>query len=152
MEEVWTALPGRVCESKAGRDKKSRFIIIAVADKDFVLLADGKYRTLAKPKRKRLKHLAMRREFIEGLAEKFSNKSRVFDSEIKSALNKIEAAEKTETDGRAAEIKEQQEPAKPKKAAKAKGQGETKEGQEKKKGNKKGSICQEKTISKRKAK
>ncbi len=45
---------GRVAVSKAGRDKGRAFVILELADKDHVLIADGKLRKLEKPKRKSL--------------------------------------------------------------------------------------------------
>ena len=50
---------GRVVWSRAGRDKKRPFLIVGIADDGKVLIADGKLRTLAKPKKKNLKHLVI---------------------------------------------------------------------------------------------
>ncbi len=45
-----------VC-SKAGRDK-GRFFAVLALEGEYALIADGMLRKLAKPKRKKLKHLA----------------------------------------------------------------------------------------------
>lgn len=45
-----------VC-SKAGRDKGRFFAVLAIED-DFAIIADGDLRKIAKPKRKKRKHLA----------------------------------------------------------------------------------------------
>lgn len=72
------------------------FMIHSVIDKDFVLIVDGQYRKLANPKRKRVKHLKMQPEFLESIAEKLEKSLKVFDSEVKSALLKIEKAKAAE--------------------------------------------------------
>ena len=48
---------GTVIYSKAGRDKKRTFAVLAQEDQ-LLLLSDGATRTLAHPKRKKLMHLA----------------------------------------------------------------------------------------------
>lgn len=75
---------GQVVKSKAGRDKDKLFVIIDVIDKDFVLLADGKYRKINNPKKKKIKHLAVYNSTIEGLSEK-ANKE-INDAYIRKAL------------------------------------------------------------------
>lgn len=47
---------GMLVRSKAGHDQGEIFIITAVDDA-YVYLADGKYRTLDKPKKKKKKHV-----------------------------------------------------------------------------------------------
>ena len=47
---------GQIVISKAGRDKGERFVVIGL-DGEFALLADGKGRSLAGPKRKKRKHI-----------------------------------------------------------------------------------------------
>ena len=49
--------PGRIVCSKAGRDEGRLFLVLSVLDEDFVTVADGKLRTLDRPKKKRKKHL-----------------------------------------------------------------------------------------------
>ncbi len=44
-------------ESTAGRDRGRLYLVIGV-EAPFALVADGKSRTLASPKKKRLKHIA----------------------------------------------------------------------------------------------
>jgi ribosomal protein L14E/L6E/L27E len=47
---------GTVVFSKAGRDKGGAMVVLA-AEENFLTLADGKRRTLASPKRKKVKHV-----------------------------------------------------------------------------------------------
>lgn len=62
---------GQVVVSRMGHDKQRVYLIVAVLGEDFVLCADGKYRTLDNPKQKRLKHLKLLGE-CEAAAEKVS--------------------------------------------------------------------------------
>ena len=48
---------GDIVISKAGHDKDSPFVVTAVVNDDFVLIADGTSRTVENPKLKRKKHL-----------------------------------------------------------------------------------------------
>ena len=48
---------GRLVRSKAGRDKKRTLAVLAV-EGQMLLLADGNLRTLARPKRKKMRHVA----------------------------------------------------------------------------------------------
>ena len=48
---------GRLVRSKAGRDSGRTLAVLAV-DGQMLLLADGKLRTLARPKRKKRRHVA----------------------------------------------------------------------------------------------
>lgn len=47
---------GMVVRSVAGRDKGRLHVVIA-ADDEFALIADGKWRKIQSPKRKKLKHI-----------------------------------------------------------------------------------------------
>ena len=48
--------PGDVVVSRAGRDAGRPFVVLSLPEPDYALLADGKLRTLEKPKRKKLRH------------------------------------------------------------------------------------------------
>lgn len=49
--------PLDVIRSMAGRDKNRLMVIISVKDEEYVYVADGKLRTLARPKLKKKKHI-----------------------------------------------------------------------------------------------
>ncbi|MBR2176613.1 MAG: KOW domain-containing RNA-binding protein [Clostridia bacterium] len=55
---------GTVVRSKAGHDKGSFFVVIGTDD-DSALIADGKSRTAAQPKRKKLIHLAFTKTVLD---------------------------------------------------------------------------------------
>lgn len=54
---------GMIVKSKAGRDK-GRFMVVTAVEGDFAFIADGKERKLEKPKKKRLKHIAVTKTVI----------------------------------------------------------------------------------------
>lgn len=48
---------GSICRALAGRDKGKYFVVSEVLEGEYVHLADGRGRKLAKPKRKKRMHL-----------------------------------------------------------------------------------------------
>ena len=77
---------GEIVYSKAGRDKEGYYIVVEKVDDNFVKIADGKYRTIAKPKLKKVKHLKVLGIVFSGIATKLSEGKQVFDAEIVSSL------------------------------------------------------------------
>lgn len=61
---------GMLASSKAGHDKGLVYVIIA-EDDEYVYLADGKLRTMAKPKKKNKKHIQIIKKCPDlGIAER----------------------------------------------------------------------------------
>ena len=77
---------GRVVCATAGRDKDKYFAIVGIVDEQYVLIADGVYRKLSHPKRKKIKHLSFRPQVLQSIADKLQQDKKVFDAELKSAL------------------------------------------------------------------
>ncbi|MDO4721189.1 MAG: KOW domain-containing RNA-binding protein [Peptostreptococcaceae bacterium] len=50
---------GQVVQSISGRDAGYFFLVLAVEEKGFVRIADGKLHKIRKPKRKNIKHLRL---------------------------------------------------------------------------------------------
>ncbi len=73
-----TYAPGCPARSLAGHDKDQYFIILA-EDGEYVTLADGKRRTIAKPKRKKKKH-------IQAVGQPLFSQFPVTDEMIRSQL------------------------------------------------------------------
>ena len=48
---------GEIVLSRAGRDRGRAFVILKLIDGDYVLLVDGRLRTLERPKKKKRRHL-----------------------------------------------------------------------------------------------
>ena len=71
---------GGIVRSRAGRDRGRAFVILKILDADYVLLVDGKLRTLARPKKKKRRHLLKASETRMELSE------RLCDAEIRKFL------------------------------------------------------------------
>lgn len=80
------ACVGRICRATAGRDKNKRFVITAIIDEAYVLIADGVTRPIEKPKRKKLKHVYLEKEILDEIAQKIINNAFLTNAEIKKAL------------------------------------------------------------------
>ena len=77
---------GMFATSKAGHDKNQLYIIIEETD-EYVYLADGRLKTMEKPKRKSKKHIQIIRNIMSNeIAEKLKNKMPIQNEEIKRAI------------------------------------------------------------------
>ena len=81
---------GCLAWSLAGHDKEGIFIIIK-EDAEYVYLADGRLRTVGKPKRKKKKHVQASRIRDEKLCDKLMSGSTVTDEEIKYFIKQYRA-------------------------------------------------------------
>ncbi|NLB62420.1 MAG: RNA-binding protein [Clostridiales bacterium] len=80
---------GFAAQSKAGRDKKRYFIVVAV-EPNYVFLADGETHKIAKPKKKKLKHVKILATQSESIREMLKNyPKRLLDSDIYKALKEM---------------------------------------------------------------
>ena len=77
---------GEVVNSKAGRDRGKKFIIIDVIDSSYVLLSDGDLRRIEKPKKKKIRHIKPTGVVIESLKEKIEKKQKLTNVEIRKIL------------------------------------------------------------------
>lgn len=80
---------GRIVRTRAGRDKGRYFVVVDVIDDEYVCLVDGELRKLAKPKRKKLKHLEPTKDIHEGLRDKIAQGTRIFDAEVRNCLKNM---------------------------------------------------------------
>ena len=81
-----TPLIGGICQSLQGRDKGRYYIIKTINPDGSVGVVDGNFKKLAEPKKKNLRHLRLLPETAESIAKKFAEGSKVFDTEVYSAL------------------------------------------------------------------
>lgn len=86
MSDTIPAVLGRICLSRSGRDKGRYFAIVGIVDSEYVLIADGVMRKLARPKKKKLKHLSLKPVALDVIGEKIADGKKVFDAELKSAI------------------------------------------------------------------
>ena len=71
--------------STTGRDKGNIFYVIGIED-EYLLLANGKDRTLDKPKRKKQKHVQKVLRSETRVAVKLQNSDKVLNSELRKEL------------------------------------------------------------------
>ena len=81
---------GRVVISKCGRDEGRLFLVTGEIDEDFVLIADGDTRKVAKQKKKRRKHLKPTLTLSQELRERILKGDMPEDFEIRACLSKEE--------------------------------------------------------------
>ena len=56
--------PGQIVRSLAGRDKGNHQVVLKIVDESYVYLVDGKQRTLEKPKKKKISHVQITKEWV----------------------------------------------------------------------------------------
>lgn len=82
MLRIETGMPAR---SKAGHDWNKLYIIIR-AEAEYVWLADGTYRTLEKPKKKKKKHIQVIHRIPEPLKSVLESGAPLQNEHIKQAI------------------------------------------------------------------
>lgn len=87
---VHTLKPGNVVVSTAGRDSGKTFMVVGIEGDDYVYIADGTLRRLGKPKKKKVKHVAVTPHSLDGIGDKLREGKKVFDAEIRSALKNLQ--------------------------------------------------------------
>lgn len=77
---------GMFVKSKSGHDKEQVYIIIK-ENNEYVYVVDGKYKTLAKPKKKNKKHIQPIIKYKdEEITGKLESNQILYDEEIKRAI------------------------------------------------------------------
>ncbi len=82
-------LLGRVVLAKAGRDKGKLFVVVGQLDQEYVLIANGTNRSIDKPKKKKLKHVDIRPNYLDNIREKLLKRQKVLDAEIRKSLENL---------------------------------------------------------------
>lgn len=77
---------GSIVYSLKGRDAGHAFVVYDIIDNEYVLIVDGKYHTLEKPKKKKIKHLNFKGEELPQIAEKLNLGKQLHNVEINKAL------------------------------------------------------------------
>ena len=79
-------LIGRFAVSEAGHDRGAVYLVVGQTG-DFLLLCDGRYKTLEKPKKKSRKHVQVVDALVdETMYAKLLKNERIFNHEIKYAI------------------------------------------------------------------
>jgi len=77
---------GQLVRSRCGRDSGNNYLVVQILpDNEHVLCSDGKFRKLANPKKKRIKHVVSG-QVVQSINQKLMENKKVFDSEVFSAI------------------------------------------------------------------
>ena len=79
-------LLGKVVNSKAGRDMHRSFIVVGIINNEYVYISDGELRKVAKPKKKKVKHLNFTDTVAEEIRDAILSEKEVTNSKIKIFL------------------------------------------------------------------
>ncbi|HKV44582.1 MAG TPA: KOW domain-containing RNA-binding protein [bacterium] len=82
-----SGLLGRLATSRSGRDAGAVYLVVGAAGPGLVLVADGRTRSVSRPKRKNTKHLDLGGSAPAALASKLATGETVTDEEIRAALS-----------------------------------------------------------------
>lgn len=75
----------QVVSSKLGRDKGKVFLIFEVVDDQYVLIVDGYFHKVEKPKRKKVKHLQKYNVVLDDIALDLYNKN-ISNADVRKTL------------------------------------------------------------------
>lgn len=89
LEGACELCPGQVVRSKAGHDRFGIFLVWDVLDAKHVRIVDGRRRTIAKPKKKRIIHLQPYNTVVENF-EALKTDCHFHDAKIRSLLEPYE--------------------------------------------------------------
>lgn len=78
-------VPGHIVKSVQGRDIGQIYIVLEVKNPPFVLVADGRGRTMQKPKRKNIRHMKLGSVANE-VAAKLKSGAKITDLELRQAI------------------------------------------------------------------
>lgn len=80
---------GMFARSLAGHDKNKLYLIIQAED-EYVYLVDGEIRTLARPKKKKKKHIQIDYQVLEFAKQKIDSGQIIRDEDIRRAIKQKE--------------------------------------------------------------
>jgi len=80
---------GQLVTSRAGRDAGQQFIVIGHVGRR-VLVADGRARSVKRPKQKNLRHLDLHQVWADNIRQKLVDNASVTDADIREALERLQ--------------------------------------------------------------
>lgn len=86
---------GQVVKSKAGRDSGRVFLILSILDEEYVEVVDGDLRTLNRPKKKKIKHLAIYNSIAWEFSDKLNKNIEINDAIIRRILEPYKGESKS---------------------------------------------------------
>lgn len=89
METTKDIQIGQFVRSKAGRDKDRIFMVMEIVDEKFLLIADGDLRRIEKPKKKKIRHLAVLPSVNTSLKDKLSGDGKINNAYVRREIEKL---------------------------------------------------------------
>ena len=83
-------IPGRIVISRAGHDKGKPLLVLACEENGILVLADGRTRTVDKPKRKKRMHVSVTPDCLAACEEKLAAGGLPQDHEIRRGIEEWE--------------------------------------------------------------
>ena len=80
---------GQLVTSTAGRDEMQVYLVVGITNNQVLLLANGRERKMANPKRKNIRHVNVLKSIAKGAAEKLQSGVKVTDEEIRQAIQDL---------------------------------------------------------------
>ena len=80
------SLLGRLVIAIAGKDSGHAYVVVGCPKARFVLVADGRSRSVGRPKMKNVRHLRYINSIAVDVAEKLARRQKVTDEELRRAL------------------------------------------------------------------
>ncbi|HEX7714321.1 MAG TPA: KOW domain-containing RNA-binding protein [Bacillota bacterium] len=80
---------GQMVRSTQGRDFDQYYLIVDLVGDRYIMVVDGSYHRLARPKKKNLKHVKITMLVAKNVEKALMNKESLTDSVIVAAINKL---------------------------------------------------------------
>lgn len=80
---------GSIVKATMGRDKDKFFMVIGFIEDNYVLITDGRLRTVSRPKKKKLKHILVTKDIDLEIRGKILEGKCVLDAEIRKSLKSM---------------------------------------------------------------
>lgn len=80
---------GQLVKSIAGRDQSQYYLIFGLVGEKYLLLVDGLYHRVSKPKKKNIKHVQVRMLVDKAIEEQLVRSEAVTDSDIMMAIRRM---------------------------------------------------------------
>lgn len=88
---------GQIVISNAGHDKDSHLVVIGREGENFVFVADGRLRTVEKPKKKKLRHVLRTNIYFPKISEKILQGVPVTNAELRKIIAEFKQSAGGET-------------------------------------------------------
>lgn len=77
---------GTIVVSKAGRDKDKHFLVTGIIDENYVIIVDGDLRKIDKPKKKKIKHLLITKQYSAEIKDMIMQGDKLTNAQIRKYI------------------------------------------------------------------